>query len=198
MARQTEFPAPNSVSEVFDIAMVREREYFRGIPSPGPQDTCLDIGGGNKSIAGYQRLDWPDWDAEEKQQFPYRDGVLASVFCAHALDHMSAEGVIWTLREVDRCLRPGGVFTAVVPHYSTSLAAECIEHKSQFALKTWRNILANPAYDPHLNQEFPWSLEVGFNMVMGVEERNLVLVTQLFKADAVEVTKFGDVERHYV
>lgn len=184
------FPTPYNLSEVFDVAMIRERLGFIVMGSPEDGEVCIDIGGGNKILEGYERLDYPDWVAG-REPIPHEDGSVSSIFSAHALDHMAGEAVVALLVEVDRVLVPGGTFTVVVPHYSSQLAAECIEHKSQFGIKTWRNILANPAYDPHFNfqrgdgyieaEPHAWRLSVGFNMIMGVEERNLVLVTQLIK-----------------
>lgn len=183
------FESPYDLSDVFDIAMIRERKGFIRLPDPRHYK-CVDIGGGNKIVEGYDRLDYPHWVAG-REPLPYGDGSVHAIFSAHALDHMTGEAVVALLVEVDRVLEPGGTFTVVVPHYSSQLAHECIEHKSQFGIKTWRNILANPAYDPHFNFQrgdgyiedaaHTWRLSVGFNMIMGVEERNLVLVTQLIK-----------------
>ena len=173
------FPAPYDLGGVFDVAMIRERRGFIPLPDPNFDGRCIDIGGGNKILDGYDRLDWPEWSAG--MPIPGDDGTVLGVFSAHALDHMTGEEVVSLLMEVDRVLAPGGTFTIVVPHYASQLSAECIEHKSRFGIKTWRNILANPAYSPHFNRQHEWSLAVGFNMIMGVEERNTVLVTQLVK-----------------
>lgn len=191
------FPAPYDLSDVFDVAMIRERKGFIRLPDPG-RNRCFDIGGGNKIINGYERLDWPGWIAT--MPIPADDGSVAAVFSAHALDHMTGEEVVYVLMEVDRVLAPGGTFTIVVPHYASQLSAECIEHKSRFGIKTWRNILANPAYSPHFNRQHEWGLSIGFNMIMGVEERNTVLVTQLIKdvPERVEVTNLGDATASYV
>lgn len=172
------FSAPYDLGDVFDVAMIRERRGFIRLPDPG-RNRCIDIGGGNKILNGYERLDWPEWSAG--QPIPAEDDSVAVVFSAHALDHMDGGEVVSLLMEVDRVLEPGGTFTIVVPHYASQLSAECIEHKSRFGIKTWRNILENPAYSPLLNRQHVWSLMVGFNMIMGVEERNTVLITQLVK-----------------
>lgn len=172
------FSAPYDLSDVFDVAMIRERRGFIRLPDP-KRVVCFDIGGGNKVLDGWLRLDWPEWTAG--MMIPTDDSSVAAVFSAHALDHMTGEEVVYVLMEVDRVLAPGGTFTVVVPHYASQLSAECIEHKSRFGIKTWRNILANPAYSPHFNRQHEWGLSIGFNMIMGVEERNTVLVTQLVK-----------------
>jgi len=176
------FDPPIVVSDVFDIAMIRPRAGFRMIPEPSKDKILIDIGGGNKVIDGYQRLDWPEWDAERNDLGMFGDEEVDGIFSAHALDHISPESVVRLLVEIQRVLKPNATFTIVVPHFMSTLAWECIEHKSRYGVKTWRNILDNPAYHPHFNNvTVPWQLEVGFNMIMGLEERNLVLVTQLVK-----------------
>jgi SAM-dependent methyltransferase len=178
------FCGPEEIADVFDVAMIRERPAFKNIPEPGRGVLLVDIGGGNKHLFGYERLDWPTWDAES-MPMPYEDGSVDALFSAHAFDHFTAHGVVRVLAEGQRVLKPGGTFTIVVPHFMSTLAMECLEHHTRFGIKTWRNILSNPAYIPHLQPGgIEWELSVGFNMIMGVEERNLVLVTQLVKNGA--------------
>jgi SAM-dependent methyltransferase len=167
-----------TADDVFEQAMIRQSPTFIDLPLHGVR---VDIGGGNKIMAGWERLDWPDWDAEDKSPLPYVTGLVDAFYCAHALDHISPDAVVYLLAEIDRCLKPGGTFTIVVPHFMSTLAMECIEHRSRYGIKTWRNILDNPAYAPHYNGGHEWNLTVGYNRIVGVEERNLVLVTQLVK-----------------
>lgn len=173
------FPIPESLMEVFDVAMIRRRAEWRTLPHNSARR--IQIGGGRKKLGGWEDLDYPEWDAET-MPLPYEDESVDAFLSLHALDHMTPRAVQDLLAEVQRCLRPHGTFTIVVPHFLGALAWECIEHKSRFGLKTWRNILDNPAYTP-INMTAPveWKLQIGFNMIMGVEERNLVLVTQLHK-----------------
>lgn len=167
-----------SLEDVFEQAMIRDSPMFIPLPDTGPS---LDLGGGNKVMVGWHRLDYPEWDAEALLPLPFSVNSVNAVYCAHALDHLSAEAVVFLLGDVQRILKPGCAFTIVVPHFMSTLAHECIEHKTQFGIKTWRNILDNPAYAPLLNGSTEWQMRVGFNRIMGVEERNLVLVTQLIK-----------------
>jgi SAM-dependent methyltransferase len=176
------FPMPRGVMDVFDIAMIRHRPEWSVLrPSAASWSKCVQLGGGRKKIEDWIDLDYPEWDAET-MGLPYEDESVDEFLSLHALDHMTPRAVQDLLAEVQRCLKPHGKFTIVVPHFLGALAWECIEHKSRFGLKTWRNILDNPAYTP-INMTAPveWKLKVGFNMIMGVEERNLVLVTQLHK-----------------
>jgi len=183
----TTYKSPTGLLEVFDIAMRRPRKEFRPLPSnwnwaEDEPTLRLSFGGGNKRITGYTEIDYPTWDAEKCEAQPYADGTVDGVICLHTLDHLSARAVQFWLADMQRILKPGGSIMIVVPHHMSTLAEECIEHKTRYGLKTWRNILANPGYQlVDMDEPVKWELEIGFNMVMGLEERNLVLVTQLVR-----------------
>jgi len=177
-----EFGPASTLWDIIDVAMIRPERKQWIDPKQGRN---LHLCYGNKKVEGFHHLDYPEWDAEGADgNLPYEDESWDSVMILHSLDHLSVEAVINTLQEVQRVLRPGGVFTNVVPHYMSTLAEECIEHKTRYAIKTWRNIFNNPAYSPVQNKGFGWQLKIGANFVFGLEERNLVLVTQLIKEGA--------------
>jgi len=178
------FLPPTSLADVFDIAMIRKRPDWMPLPLPAIWRKLVQLGGGRKRIEGWEDLDYPEWDAES-MPLPYDDESVDAIFSAHALDHMTVTAVQDLLSEIQRVLKIGGTFTNVVPHHMSTLAAECLEHKTRYGIKTWRNIFDNPAYTVinirQVSRTINWTLKVGYNMVMGVEERNLVLVTQLIK-----------------
>jgi hypothetical protein len=182
----THYGAPVGVLDLFDVAMRRPRRDFVPISqldSPfGAPGYRLSFGSGNKSIEGFTDIDYPVWDAEKCEPVPYDDGTVREIICLHTLDHLSARAVQFWLADMQRILMPGGTINIVVPHHMSTLAEECIEHKTRYGLKTWRNILANPGYQlVDMDEPVEWKLAIGFNMVMGLEERNLVLVTQLVR-----------------
>lgn len=195
--------------EFFDMAMVRPRVDWVDLPDAMPPTygderdlmndfVGLHFGGGNKRLAGYTELDWPEWDGERNEPWTVLDPMATagsgirqlvpdnsvdSIVCVHTLDHLSSRGVQHWLRECERTLKPGGTVSIAVPHHMGTLAHECIEHKTQYGLKTFRNILTD-INDSSV--DFPegrqgWTLRVGYNMVLGLEERNLVQITQLLK-----------------
>jgi predicted SAM-dependent methyltransferase len=187
----TLFRTPYDLDDLFDIAMGRPRVDFEELqmsPFPG-RGKRLHFGGGAKRLTGYEERDWPEWDAEATnmggQLLPWPDepGSVSEIVCIHTLDHLSSRAVQHWLREADQALEIGGHVNIVVPHFMSTLAHECIEHKTQYGLKTFRNILSeiNDASVDYPEGRGPWGMRVGFNMVMGLEERNLVLVTQLVK-----------------
>lgn len=191
------FPAPRFLADVLDVAQIRESEDWVLLERPNYTPyNCVSIGPGAKHMKNWIELDYPAWDAET-MPMPYPDDSIAAIFTAHTLDHLSPGAVVRLLAEAQRVLRDGGTFTCVVPHFLGQLAWECIEHKSRFGLKTWRNILENPMYVPTLNQrslEPPkaWELEIGFNMLMAYEEANIVMVTQLIRRERSRHTQQGE------
>lgn len=175
-----QFDTPETLEDVFDIAMIRDRQRWTNLTFHMTRSD-IQLCPGNKMVKGYTGLDYPEWDAET-MPLPFGDECITNILCLHSLDHLSPKSVVRLLAEVQRVLMLDGIFTIVVPHHMSTLAHECLEHKSQYGIKTWRNIFKNPAYDP-LDARFvpDWRLKIGFNMIMGIEERNLVLVTQLIK-----------------
>lgn len=192
------FDSPYDFEDHFDIAMVRERPYWEhanGVPG-----ASIQLGAGMKTIDGWENLEYPQWNADmympapgysaeyyldygmeniDKLKYVRDDESVRRIATYHTLDHLTPDQVIHSLQEFQRVLSPGGVITNIVPHYMSQLANECIQHRSRFAIDTFRNIFSERQYKQF--EEFDWNLRVGYNMVMGLTERNLVLVTQLIK-----------------
>ena len=192
----TIYESPEDLFDIFDVAMRRPRvdwielEYPPFSQTPGEaNDRFIQFGGENKILWGYREVNYPEWNAEDLMApLPFETETVASIVCIHTVDHLSSAAVQHWLEECERILEHQGVITIVVPHFMSTLAHECIEHKTQYGLKTWRNLLGggndvSVDYRPEFPSENHWreSLKVGFNMVMGLEERNLVQVTQLIK-----------------
>lgn len=174
--RSINFDGLSSFFDAVDIGQIRDGRANWIEPFGQKLHLCY----GNKKISGWEHLDYPQWNAEV-EELPYPDEYFDSVLIMHSLDHMTAGGVVNALYEIQRVLRPGGVFTNLVPHHMSTLAYECLEHHTRWGLKTWRNIFDSPTYVPLLKQEKEWKFEIGFNMIFGLEERNLVMATQLVK-----------------
>lgn len=175
------FNEPIDVWDHIDLALLRDRADWEWNPS----GYRVQLGAGRKLIDEFANLDFPEWDAHDKTgirwRIPFDDGTVGQIVCQFTLDHLEPWAVVRTLREAQRVLIPSGTMDIVVPHYSSQLANECIMHKSQFGVDTWRNIFSERQYD-HLadgGTAEPWRLRVGANFMFGLTERNLVLVTQL-------------------
>lgn len=186
------FPAPEGVWDHIDIAMVRDR-YSWVRPHSLPEGRKIQLGAGFKIIDGWENFEYPDWDADKpipdvKQSATdpeYGWAALESVAeiaCYHSLDHLYPEQVVNVLKEVQRVLKPGGIFTVIVPHYSSQLANECIMHRSRYAIDTWRNIFSERQYKNSVEgQDHKWKLAIMSNFLFGFTERNLVQITQFMK-----------------
>jgi hypothetical protein len=177
------YAAPLTAWDHIDIALLRDRRDWRLSPAKGH---LVQLGAGRKFIEGYDNLDYPQWDAHSRithsWKLPYDDGSVSEVVSYFTLDHLEPWAVVRTLREIQRVLMVGGTFACVVPHYSSQLAHECIMHKSQFGVDTWRNIFSERQYDHKADGDTgEWSLTVNVNFMYGITERNLVLVTQMIK-----------------
>ncbi len=134
----------------------------------------INLGSGHSELSGFVNLDLPVWDANVNP-IPYANETVRTVFAFHFLEHV--EDPIKMLREIERVLEPGGVASIVVPYYNSQMAAHDLYHKSVWCEDTWKNLFGKP-YD---RGEAPWKLRVHFNLICGVVERNLCLMTQLEK-----------------
>jgi SAM-dependent methyltransferase len=168
------FDPPDDIWDHLRIAMVREWPDFIPTGRPVPGGIYLHLGHGRKWVAGYTHLEWPEWDGE-RDPLPYPDNSVSGIITYHTLDHIA--NPLNVLAEAARVLKPGGTFTNIVPHYLSELANSCLAHKSRYAIDTWRNAFSERQYSHNAPDEF----QIGFNMIMGLTERNLVLVTQLIR-----------------
>lgn len=162
-----------------------EQLFFRGMKRdlgtllPPPVGwPVLDLGAGHNPCPGAVPLDFPEWDGAH-DPIPFGDESVGGVFALHFLEHLTGEQAIRVLREVERVLVPGGVLTVVVPHRACSLAYEDLDHKSFWCEETWRVLFSDKYYAKHRTE--PWRLRLIFNMIAGVAERNLCVMSQLVK-----------------
>jgi len=179
---------PRSLWDHLEIAMARKIDLF-STTAPrvflGPQ-TYIQLGPGHKlirsspgSVDAWYNLDYPEWNAD-KDPLPFGDGTIHGICTYHSMDHFA--NPIKVLAEVQRVLRPGGWFVNIVPHYSSELYHTDITHKSQFGVDTWRNIFSTRHYDhAAVDGHTEWKLRIEFNMIMGLTERNTILVTKLIR-----------------
>lgn len=162
--------------ELFEMGMDRQvpvAEDWRRTESIQKSPVILNLGAGNKHFPEAISLDYPEWDAEE-DPIPHKDGSVDSILAFHFLEHI--RNVKFVLQECQRVLRPGGTLNVVVPYGMSDCALQDLDHVHRFTEDTWKNTFQNPYYD-----KGDWKFDIGFNMIMGLVHRNLVLVTQLIK-----------------
>lgn len=66
----------------------------------------------------------------EKAPFPIKTGTIDEVRCFQLLEHLRYPEI--TMAEIFRILKPGGIATLIVPHY-TSAGSYNFRHHSQFS-----------------------------------------------------------------
>jgi len=161
-----------TVQELFKLGMKRDVE---SILEPGPGEV-LNLGAGNTEYDWATPLDLPTWDAET-MQIPRADESVSAIYAFHFLEHFHGKRTIEILRECERVLVPGGLLTVVVPHRLGAMAFQDLDHKCFWTEETWKTLLGNSYYDKHGE----WKLSLRFNMIAGIAERNLCLMSQLVK-----------------
>lgn len=161
-----------SIQDLFQMGMART---IPDLIDHGEDCVALNLGCGNKKIAGATNLDLPHWDAN-KQPIPADDGYVDCIYAFHFLEHL--DDPIAMLAEIQRVLKPGGVANIVVPYYTSQMSAQDLSHKSVWCEETWNNLFSNFYY---ARQSDGWALRVNLNIIIGVAERNLCLMTQLVK-----------------
>jgi SAM-dependent methyltransferase len=154
---------------------------------PAPDGPILNLGAGRVKYDWPEQwafrvtdLDMPDWDAEvDGLTGIFSDNSIGGIFAFHFLEHL--EDPAGFLQEVQKVLKPGAPATFVVPFYNTQGAIQDLGHKHFFCEDTWRILMQNEYYDPSLRRAFQWHLKVGTNLLVGVAERNIALMTQFIK-----------------
>lgn len=188
-----------NIQQLFELGMKREVPQLLDFP----EGLVLNLGAGKHVLPGALNLDYPQWDAENyhievtdrirhQHRAPNRayplppeagdmyvtcpDGIVAGIHAYHFLEHVRDPRRM--LREMQRVLMPGGVINIVVPHHFGQISFQDLDHKHHFALEVWRTTLDNHYYD---KGNTGWELEVHFNMMMAIVERNTCIFTQLVK-----------------
>lgn len=169
-----------TLNELFNLGMKRE---IPELLDPKMGLLRINCGAGAQVIPGVIALDVnpvsPDaivWDASAR--IPLENGSVEVIHAYHFLEHVA--NPLFVLREFARVLAVGGVANIVVPYYRSAMQAQDLTHRSAFTEDTWRVAFANPFYNAPGNRT---PFVVGTNVIMGVVERNLALVTQLIRVE---------------
>lgn len=179
-----EFPHPILLEDHFQMAMDRPMRFA---PTYYDGGKYVQFGSGLKVIKGWDNWDYQEWDADSGEPIPLPDESVDGIVCYHTMDHLSEP--IWVLAEFQRVLKQGAWLVIIVPHYSSELWNTDLTHKSRFGIDTWRNVFSERHYRHAgvVAGHVEWHLQIQFNMILGVTERNLVLVTQFWKERNVQV-----------
>jgi len=158
--------------ELFERAMKRRLPRLIDIEGVG-----LDIGSsGTYKVPGSMALGLPEWNFP-RDKIPVDDASVQTIHCYHFLEHLTGDNAILFLREVERVLVVGGIMNYCMPYYNSNLWAHDLTHKSQWNEDSFQNLFKNEYYDPAGS----WRLEVHFQIICGIVERNMALIGQLRK-----------------
>jgi hypothetical protein len=161
--------------DLFHFGMKRELN-----PLLAYNGITLDIGsslGDRWTNPDARSLGPPDWNFP-RDNIPYEEASVSTIHCYHFLEHLTGADAISFLRECERVMIPGAsVMNFCVPYYKSNLAAECLDHKSQWTEETFRNLFDNSGYDI----AGCWDLRLHFQLIAGVVERNLCIIGQLIR-----------------
>jgi len=160
-----------TIQDFFLLGMKREISTLIS-----PRGEQLNLGAGFSNIENAINLDLPEWDAT-KDPIPYNDECVDTIHAYHFLEHFTGEQVIKILRECERVLKRGGTMNIVVPHRIGSLAFQNLDHKSFWTEDVYNNLFYDDTYIG--NRETPWLFNIRVNVIIGIAERNLCLMTQL-------------------
>lgn len=146
-----------------------------------PEGLSIGLGeSGTKAVGTDANLGLPDWHWPH-DPIPVPDGSVAIFHAYHFLEHLTGEEAIKLLKEVERKLVLGGILQFCIPYYSSNMAAQDLTHKSMWTEDTFKTLFRNNYYDPTAGGVVGWKLQVHFQAIMGVAERNMALVGQLVK-----------------
>ena len=162
-----------SVQEFINIGMLREISELKK-----PHGIQLNLGAGEKHITGTIPLDLPLWNADFNH-IPYDDQSANGIWMLHFLEHV--EDPIKILKECQRVLIRGGFCNIVVPYYTSNLHHSDLDHKHTFTEQTYKKLFRQKEYYSKGQEDWEWNFDINFNLIIGVEEKNLALFTQLVK-----------------
>ncbi len=160
----------DTLIDIFNLGMYRK--YQQALPDK--EGVVLNLGAGKKKIEKAFSIDYPEWDAEE-DPIPFGDNTVDMIHCYHLLEHIA--NVYYVLGEIERILKPGSHVNIVVPYYSSNIMAQDPDHKTAFSEHTWRTIFDTSRY----TKDKVRPMSVHTNFIMGDEEKNIILLTQLVK-----------------
>lgn len=173
---QWHFPHPEELAAHLEIALIRDTVDF-GLTPCIPGGTYVQLGHGRKFIENWIHIDYPYWNAEKDPYIPMPDNSVDGIATYNMLDHISNPREV--IADCQRIMKDGAWLVAIVPHYLGALAHSCLDHKSQFAIDTWPDIVNGYArYDPIQDGNGLDELEIDFNAIFGLKEANIFLVTK--------------------
>ena len=163
-----------SIESFFKLGM--KRNIISPIDDYDPtKHLVLNLGPGNSPIQGAVNLDLPEWDAD-KDGISFADNTVDQIHAYHFFEHVKDPSKL--LLECRRVLKYGGHINIIVPYYNSQMSAQDLDHKHVFCEETWRVLFSTEYYNKN---KIEGKFIIGTNIIIGIVERNLTLMTQLIK-----------------
>lgn len=168
----SEISIPQGILHTFHQSV--DRPYLPFIPADESRP-ILHLGPGSKHMHGTVELEYPDWNAEA-DAIPFEDDEVGGIFAYHFFEHLADPRPV--LRECSRVLAVGSPLTLAVPHYLGTSAFQDLDHKSFWTADTLKTLLDDSRYS---KGKGGLNFLIQFNYIIGLVERNQMLVAQLVK-----------------
>lgn len=167
-----------TIQDFFSVAMSRLIPDLSVPPNAGFH---ISIGAGSKKVPGNPHpLDLPQWDAAT-DRLPYSDRSVSVIHSYHFFEHLPGPITIKVLAECQRVLMPGGIMNICVPYYNSAMQAQNLTHLSVYNEDTWKQLFTDVSMDFPGAPDEGWKFDIGLNLICGIVERNLCLLTQLVR-----------------
>lgn len=172
--------------ELAELALSRDIGELKQPPKQGVT-VCIGETGWRKSDPNSTVLGLPDW-CFPVDAIPLDDGTVKLIHAYHFLEHLTGHDAIKFLVEAQRVLKVGGILQYGIPYYKSELASQDLTHKSFWTESSFKMLLENDWYNPldqveGIDPEFKFTLKIQSQCIIGVVERNLMLIGQLIKTE---------------
>lgn len=186
--------APRDLSDLFCNGM---KGYINMYPPDPPSGVVLNLGCGNSPISGAVNLDAlgsrgayfglgtdqapnDEINGVFRWQAPnlgYNDDTVAAIHAYHFLEHLDGDLVKVQIQEVERVLKPGGVFYYCVPYAMAPIAFMDVDHKTYWTEETMRTLLESRGYESGVTSRLKYYSQV----IIGANSQNLAILGVLKK-----------------
>jgi SAM-dependent methyltransferase len=178
---------PIDFTDLFENGM--KRRVGRELPVP-PGGVSLNLGSGNNPIKGCVNLDpyasggSPPRNAGHPGEYhwaapflDYDDEWVSSIHAYHFLEHLDQQLTAMMLKEVQRVLKPGGVFFYCVPYAMSPIAYMDIDHRTFWTEETMRTLIESRGYYSTVLDK----MQIQFQVIAGITSQNLAVLGTLRK-----------------
>ena len=177
--------------ELCKLALDRDIGELTYCPA-GMQRVALGESGTKKTPGVDMHLGAPDW-VWPRHNIPCEDGSVGVFHAYHFFEHLSGLDAINLLKECERKLCTYGIIQYGIPYAGTELAYQDLTHKSNWTATTFSTLFENKYYDP--TEGHDWKLKVTAQAIVGVSDRNRMIVGQLVKMPNGTNDYLGNVKR---